>query len=324
MGGQANAGAEAHAGVRGEAGINGVGGSANAGLSVYAGVSAGTSAELGNYHTLAAEGHASVSASMEAEATAEFTMTNLETGYEASVEAGVTASGEVSSSNRHGGASLGAEACAVCAGGGLNFNAGFDGCTASVGAEGSIKLLVGAEVNGELSANFCEIGDDLIKGFEELGQLAAPVVDKVAEEIERHVWNQGLKPFGEQIGHSIEHNIWNNGIKVAGIETAKVFETHIWENGLKPFGEEVGSFFTQEVPNIAEDIGNGVVNAFTRDIPNFFEDVGNFFQILVAVRGGSPEILIAELLTKDCGPVYAMLLCVKFIIYSCKKYLSHL
>merc|ERR1712146_651890 len=147
----------------------------------------------------------------EAEATAEFTMTNLETGYEASVEAGVTASGEVSSSNRHGGASLGAEACAVCAGGGLNFNAGFDGCTASVGAEGSIKLLVGAEVNVELSANFCEIGDDLIKGFEELGQLAAPVVDKVAEEIERHVWNQGLKLFGEQIGHSIEHDIWNNG-----------------------------------------------------------------------------------------------------------------
>jgi len=115
--GQGNAGVEAHAGVRGEAGINGVGGSANAGLSVYAGVSAGTSAELGNYHTLAAEGHAGVSASMEAEATAEFTMTNLETGYEASVEAGVTASGEVSSSNRHGSASLGAEACAMCAGG---------------------------------------------------------------------------------------------------------------------------------------------------------------------------------------------------------------
>merc|ERR1712146_575450 len=231
MGGQANAGAEAHAGVRGEAGINGVGGSANAGASAYSGVSTGVSAELGNYHTLAAEGHAGVSASAEAEATAEFTMTNLETGFEASVEAGVTASGEVSSSNRYGSASLGAEACAVCAGGGLNFNAGFDGCTASVGAEGSLKLLVGAELNGEVSTNFCEVGKDLIQGFEELGKVAAPVVDKVSE-------------------------------------------THVWESGLKPAGEEIGGFFTQDVPNVAENLGKGVADTFTRDIPNAFEDVG--------------------------------------------------
>lgn len=131
------------------------------------------SGELHSGVAVGADGAYTVGASATASNGATVTLEEVSVEAELQLEAGVSVDGNFELASEHGhGVAGGASVCAGCAGVGFNPSFKMDGCSLTVGAEGSGSLGVGASFSGAGSVNFCSLGGALADAAEDVGKWA--------------------------------------------------------------------------------------------------------------------------------------------------------
>ena len=131
------------------------------------------SGELNGGVTVGADGAYTVGASATASKSATVTLEEVSVGAELKAEAGVSVDGnfELATEDGHGVAG-GASVCAGCLGVGFKPSFKLDGCSLTVGADGSGSLGVGASFSGAGTVNFCSLGGALADAAEDVGVWA--------------------------------------------------------------------------------------------------------------------------------------------------------